>query len=423
MSRFIKLSLLAFITSLFFISCEKELSEENGNLPGAPDTTNNGGGSNSCGTPSGISGVSTVSGSVNLSWTAVTGAISYSVQYRVVGTNQWYSDLTSSNSIVISGLNNSSTYEFQVQSVCTIGSSAFSGSTSLVPSGTSVSCNVPGGLNATGVTETDATLNWLAVAGASTYNIQYRVMGSSTWTNTISNSNSVSITGLTAGTDYEFEVQTVCSGGLSGFSGPGMFTTTTPISNTCKACLYQPWCNGSVYNYIDTTDGVSATASETITILGNTIINGTMYDVTRTQAGDTVYHNCDSINQITKLILNIDPLGTGPVQITSTLIKSYPGVAPWSDSYSISGYNITVNYSLVGSFATRTVLGIPYSDVIQIHQQVSAIISPLPFPTTISTVDYYYAAGIGLIEQITNDSYPGSSPSTTHRVLQTYFIP
>ena len=123
------------------------------------------------------------------------------------------------------------------------------------------------------------------------------------------------------------------------------------------------------------------------------------------------------------MILNIDPLGTGPVQITSTLIKSDLGAAPWSDNYTISGYNITVNYSIVGSFASRTVLGITYNNIIQIHQEVLATISPLLPPSTVSTVDYYYAQGIGLIEQLTNDSYPGSAPSTTHRVLETYFIP
>ena len=270
---------------------------------------------------------------------------------------------------------------------------------------------------------TDATLNWSTVAGAITYNIQYRVMGSSTWINTISNTSSTSISGLTPGTMYEFQVQTVCSGGQSAFSSPGMFTTSTAPNNACKACSYQPWCDGTVYNYIDTTDGVPAPATETITILGTTNVGGLTYDITRTAAGDTVLHNCDSINQVTTLILNIDPLGTGPVQITSTLIKSDLGAAPWSDNYSISGYNITVNYSIVGSFASRDVLGITYPNVIQIHQEVSAVIPPLPFATTISTVDYYYAQGIGLIEQITNDTFPGSAPSTTHRVLETYFIP
>jgi len=422
MNRFIKLSLLAFIASLLFISCEKELSEENGNLPGAPDTTNNGGGSNSCGTPSGISGSSTIAGSVNLSWTAVTGVISYNVQYRVLGTTQWYSDLASSNSIVISGLNNASTYEFQVQSVCTTGASAFSGSTTLIPSGSSTSCDVATGLVATNITETDATLSWSAVAGALTYNIQYRVIGSSNWVTPISsNSNSTTISGLTPGSDYEFQIQTACSSGLSAFSASGLFTTLN-TNNTCKACLYQPWCDNSVYNYIDTTDGVATPATDNITILGDTLISGKVYDITLTQAGDTVYHNCDSINQITTLILNIDP-GTGPVQVKSTLIKSFPGTAPWTDNYSVSGFNVTVNYSLVGSFASRTVLGVTYNDVIQINQVVSAVIPPLPFPTTISTADYFYARGIGLIERITNDTFPGSTPSTTHRVLDTYFIP
>jgi hypothetical protein len=292
-----------------------------------------------------------------------------------------------------------------------------------MPSGSSTSCDIPSGLNATNVTETEATLNWSAVAGAMSYNIKYRAVGSPSWVNTTSSSNSSILTGLFGAVDYEFQVQTICSSGQSTFSASGTFTTLSTINTPCKVCSYQPWCDGTIYNYIDTTDGVPATASETIAILGTTMINGTMYDITQTQAGDTVYHNCDSINQITKLILNIDPLGTGPVQVTSTLIKSNLGVAPWSDSYMISGYTINVNYSLVGSFASRTVLGIPYNDVIQIHQVVSAVISPLLPATTVSVVDYYYAAGIGLIEQITNDTYPGSAPSNTHRVLETYFIP
>lgn len=88
-------------------------------------------------------------------------------------------------------------------------------------------CNVPAGLNATGISTTAATLNWSAATGALTYNIQYRVVGSGTWTPTTSASTSKAISSLTASTQYEFQVQSACTGGAtSDFSASTNFTTS-----------------------------------------------------------------------------------------------------------------------------------------------------------------------------------------------------
>ena len=56
-----------------------------------------------------------------------------------------------------------------------------------------------------------------------------------------------------------------------------------PINDTaaCKSCIYQPWCDGSVFVYVDSTnDGNNVTVSnktETLHILGDTLINGVLY--------------------------------------------------------------------------------------------------------------------------------------------------
>lgn len=87
-------------------------------------------------------------------------------------------------------------------------------------------CNVPSGLNATSVTASSATLNWSAVTGANSYNIQYRKTGTGTWTSTTSTTTSKAISGLTASSQYEFQVQTVCTGSSSAFSASSNFTTS-----------------------------------------------------------------------------------------------------------------------------------------------------------------------------------------------------
>ena len=71
-------------------------------------------------------------------------------------------------------------------------------------------------------------VTWTAVPGTGvTYNLRYRVVGSSTW-NVISNltTTSYNLGSLLSGTNYEVAVQTVCIGGsVSQWSSPRSFTT------------------------------------------------------------------------------------------------------------------------------------------------------------------------------------------------------
>ena len=93
--------------------------------------------------------------------------------------------------------------------------------------GTVPSCGVPGGLSATSITTSSATLSWSAVSGAVNYNVQFKPTSSSTWTSTSASTNSLPVSGLTASTQYEFQVQTACDTSSSSFSSSAFFTTGT----------------------------------------------------------------------------------------------------------------------------------------------------------------------------------------------------
>lgn len=87
-------------------------------------------------------------------------------------------------------------------------------------------CNAPTGMNTTLVATTSATFNWTAAAGATSYNVRYKTTAGATWTNTTSATTSKAVTGLTAATAYEWQVQTVCAAGTSAFTSSTTFTTT-----------------------------------------------------------------------------------------------------------------------------------------------------------------------------------------------------
>jgi hypothetical protein len=86
--------------------------------------------------------------------------------------------------------------------------------------------NVPTGLAASNIGSNSATLSWSAVSGA-TYDLRYRVSGSSTWTTTAVTGISNSLSGLNTTTQYEAQVRSKCSGGSnSAYSSSVNFTTT-----------------------------------------------------------------------------------------------------------------------------------------------------------------------------------------------------
>lgn len=109
-----------------------------------------------------------------------------------------------------------------------------------------VVCNatVPTGLTASGVTTSAANLSWSAVAGT-TYNVRYKPTASTTWTTVNASTNSISLTGLTAGTPYEAQVRSVCPNATtSAYSASVLFTTTSASTFCTSAITTYPYSQG-----------------------------------------------------------------------------------------------------------------------------------------------------------------------------------
>ncbi|UOU99128.1 glycosyl hydrolase family 18 protein [Chryseobacterium daecheongense] len=73
-------------------------------------------------------------------------------------------------------------------------------------------CDAPIGLLANNLNGTSAKLNWTAV-GTNTYDVDYKLATSSTWINaaTATTATSITISGLTANTEYDWRIRTNCS--------------------------------------------------------------------------------------------------------------------------------------------------------------------------------------------------------------------
>jgi gliding motility-associated-like protein len=103
-------------------------------------------GGSTCAAPSGISVTPGPSGAM-ASWSAVTGATSYNVQYKLTSATTWSSaPSTAAPSFTLPNLVTCSDYQLQVQSICASGASPFSSSVDFKTLG----CSTGGGTGGTG---------------------------------------------------------------------------------------------------------------------------------------------------------------------------------------------------------------------------------------------------------------------------------
>lgn len=96
-------------------------------------------------------------------------------------------------------------------------------------------CGVPASLASSNITATSATVSWGAVTNAVSYNVQYKTSAATTFTTVNTTANSLNLTGLTAGTIYNYQVQTVCASGSSAYSSQASFTTTSATVSYCAS--------------------------------------------------------------------------------------------------------------------------------------------------------------------------------------------
>ena len=185
-----------------------------------------------CDVPVNLASNSVTYNSATLTWDAVASAVSYDVQWRASGATTWNTNNTTTANLNLTGLTEQTTYEYQVRTNCSFGSSAYSAPATFTTTAAPV-CDVPTGLNTTNITYNSATLNWTGSANGQSYDVRYRAVGTTTWTTSNTTATTLNVSGLSAATDYEFQVSTVCSFGNSAYSASSTFTTNPlPPCNT-----------------------------------------------------------------------------------------------------------------------------------------------------------------------------------------------
>lgn len=203
------------------------------------------GGTAPCAIPTGSATSNITDTTARFTWTAVSGALSYNVRYRQIGASTWITVSDSLTVYNVVGLTAGTNYEWQVQTVCSsTSSSSFTASTNFTTTG---GCAIPGGLAASAITNTTATLGWNAVTGSTSYTLQWKDSLVTTWTTVTGlTAHSYNLTGLTAAHTYQFKVQTICGSGSSAYSNPASFITTGGSLTYCASG------GNTTYEYVKT---------------------------------------------------------------------------------------------------------------------------------------------------------------------------
>ena len=167
-----------------------------------------------------------------VTWVGVPGVSTYEVQYAPSGTNNWNTTVVNNvTTFIINGLLEGGTYDVRVRTIC--GENEYSEwiTTSFLRP---VYCNVPTGITATNVAHNAVTLTWEAGEGTS-WTVEYGEAGFTQGEGTLvyTNTNTVTITGLTEQTTYNIYIKANCGGYLGAWSNAFNVTTEcAPITIT-----------------------------------------------------------------------------------------------------------------------------------------------------------------------------------------------
>lgn len=190
----------------------------------------------SCTAPSGITVSNVTANSALLSWTNVSGASGYILQWRVNGAPNWTTVTAPSNPYSLVGLSPNQTIESRLQSQCGSSTSSYSYGPIFTTSGggSGTTCGPLENLGATLTSPTTAVISWKSVSGAVSYQLYFKTASSGSWGAPVTLGNtSYPLNNLAPKTKYELRVSANCSNTSSAFT---QISFTTPSGGGTAAC-------------------------------------------------------------------------------------------------------------------------------------------------------------------------------------------
>lgn len=257
------------------------------------------------------------------------------VQYRPLGATDWLTQFVNANTYTsqtrLTGLQWGVNYEWAVSQQC---SGSDSGPFWQGPNFTTNCTNSLSNLRTTDITQTRANLSFSNNGNAYNYQIRYRAVGAADWLTLPTTSRTYTLTGLTAGTTYEWQAATQCS---------NEFVSTYTASQTFTAnCLmptgqYASSGNSNAYFYWDYNGNVS---SYTLHYrLQGTIdwtsvsVNGTSYSLNNIQGRYEWRLRAECGNGVSSDFTSISTFATAcntPYSPSVTSLSSFAASVSWN---------------------------------------------------------------------------------------------
>lgn len=280
--------------------------------------------------------------SLNLSWTASSGADKYSLE-RKAGIAGTYIVLNSNLTVLTytdSTVSPSTQYVYRVKAINNSGSSSGTEITVTTPA---VQIPIPNdvtNLAASNITENSVILTWTAASGATSYTVEYAIgLGAYTNLTTVNSGTTYTVTNLTSNTAYIFRIKAVNSSG----SSSGVTVTATTLMPTLA--------NPTNFKYTVTSSAIALT--------WNPVTGADYYELRRADAGGPVNPNVTYYNDTN---FTLGSTYTYTLKTVKNGIKS-------------SGVNLTVNASITPTIPanpTNLVVTSSLSNSVQISWSASS---------------------------------------------------
>lgn len=184
-----------------------------------------------CDAPINVDTLSLTPTTAMISWVDTSsGASNFDIRYRELGTMAWTSTTAASTSATLSGLQDCTTYEFEVSTICSNGltsnySAPFTFSTPCI------SCLPPTNLDTIAVDTLAASLNFTAADFAASYQVRYKEDQQTNWTVISISSPYIALNGLIECGKYTLQARTICvNGDTSAYSDAFIFRTSCSVN-------------------------------------------------------------------------------------------------------------------------------------------------------------------------------------------------
>ncbi len=182
-----------------------------------------------------LSGTQINGNSVMTSWVSVPGALWYEFRYKEASSPTWISGGTQASpatSKLISGLNPTTTYNFESRVFCANSATPVWSPTLNVTTGALTSCGAAPAVMYGTVSGLNVDVTWTSVTNAAWYEFRYKEASAGTWTpggTAGAAATTKSYMGLMPSTAYDFEARTFCANGTPSPWAATTFTTTAPV--------------------------------------------------------------------------------------------------------------------------------------------------------------------------------------------------